>query len=906
MIPLKLKLKNFLSYGSDVQTIDFSPYQLICFSGKNGHGKSALLDAITWAIWGQARKVSGAPKADASLLRLGQTQMMVCLDFICNGQTYRVKREYAKTYGKPYNALDFGIVNQKDDTVMPLTDKTIRATQQKIETTIHLTFDAFTNSAFLRQGQANEFSKKSPKERKEIFAQILGLQQYEAVRKLAMDRAKEASAQKSGIVAFQEKIELELQKKDQLDVQLKELENNLKACTKKEAQLLENQKKLNKEKTKRAEQQKAYELLQFRITELNKKEQELQKQHKEIQNTWNAIQKQQKTLPNYKTAEDKKKELSATVATFQKAVQERLKLKEQLLVQTKQLQEYEKIVQQKQLEVQQQKQTTVDRLQLKLEAHRKKHEELTATLQTKEKEQKEITLQCAKLQKIIEKYDVDEQKIQKQEEALSAGKEQYQKLIALANVTQQELRNLHQKRLLAGDEHNPCCPLCEQNLSASRKKFLKTKFSHQETDLQKKLGRFSTEIKGRKEQLVAQHKNLETQKKQWQELHKQKTEYDAVQKKQNEHTEEITNIKKQCTQEDTAFKKLKTDFQHAQKDFKMYLEQSKKQLHEDPAYKKLLTSLQDTEKKITACTYDETKHKKAVAQLKQVEEQLQACARLREQVALQEERKKQIDALSKSIDLLTTQKQKFEKEVIKHKELKTEIEKHQKKEQELLTTAAQHKKEKELLLQEKGALENQKKKLKELSQEQKKQHKRVCELNEVVEDYQEIAAATSKNGIQALLIENAIPEVEQEANRLLGKLTNNQAQIFIESLRDLKKGGTKETLDIKISDTAGIRPYELFSGGEAFRIDFALRIAISKLLARRAGTALQTLIIDEGFGSQDEEGLAHIMDAIYKIQDDFIKVIVVSHLPTMKDQFPVHFFVQKTTQGSFVDVVQMG
>ena len=111
------------------------------------------------------------------------------------------------------------------------------------------------------------------------------------------------------------------------------------------------------------------------------------------------------------------------------------------------------------------------------------------------------------------------------------------------------------------------------------------------------------------------------------------------------------------------------------------------------------------------------------------------------------------------------------------------------------------------------------------------------------------------------------------------------SQIFIESLRDLKKGGTKETLDIKISDTAGIRPYEMFSGGEAFRIDFALRIAISKLLARRAGTSLQTLIIDEGFGSQDEEGLTHIMDAMHKIQDDFAKIIVVSHLASLKEQF---------------------
>ena len=175
-----------------------------------------------------------------------------------------------------------------------------------------------------------------------------------------------------------------------------------------------------------------------------------------------------------------------------------------------------------------------------------------------------------------------------------------------------------------------------------------------------------------------------------------------------------------------------------------------------------------------------------------------------------------------------------------------------------------------------------------------------------LEDYQSIAQALGKDGIQALLIEDAIPEIEHEANQLLARLTDNQAQIFIESLRDLKKGGTKETLDIKISDPMGIRPYELFSGGEAFRIDFALRIAISKLLARRAGTSLQTLIIDEGFGSQDEEGLSRMMDAIYKIQDNFSKVIIVSHLATMKDQFPVHFVIEKGPQGSFVNVVEQG
>ena len=166
--------------------------------------------------------------------------------------------------------------------------------------------------------------------------------------------------------------------------------------------------------------------------------------------------------------------------------------------------------------------------------------------------------------------------------------------------------------------------------------------------------------------------------------------------------------------------------------------------------------------------------------------------------------------------------------------------------------------QKEQLLHEKGSLENQRQKLEQIKKEQAVQLKELNTCAILIDDYQAIAQATGKDGIQALLIEDAIPEIEQETNDILGKLTDNQTSLFIESLRDLKKGGTKETLDIKISDAAGIRPYELFSGGEAFRIDFALRIAISKLLARRAGTSLQTLIIDEGFGSQDEEGLSHM------------------------------------------------
>jgi exonuclease SbcC len=121
--------------------------------------------------------------------------------------------------------------------------------------------------------------------------------------------------------------------------------------------------------------------------------------------------------------------------------------------------------------------------------------------------------------------------------------------------------------------------------------------------------------------------------------------------------------------------------------------------------------------------------------------------------------------------------------------------------------------------------------------------------------YGELALAFGKKGIQAMIIESVIPELEEEANALLGRMTDNRMSLKLETQRDTRQGNTIETLDIKLADELGTRNYELFSGGEAFRANFALRIALSKLVARRAGARMQLLVVDEGFGTQDAVGL---------------------------------------------------
>ena len=331
MIPLKLQLKNFLSYGSELQTIDFASYPLICLSGKNGHGKSALLDAITWAIWGQARKTLGTSKADQGLVRLGQTQMMVSLDFEFNGDLYRIKREFAITYGKAYAVLEFGIFDDKQKVFVPLTDKTIRTTQEKIIKTLNLDFDSFVNSAFLRQGQANEFSKKSPKDRKEIFARILGLNRYENIRKLAADKAKQAHSAQKNLQHFQEKIEEELKQTPLIQATLKQVHETIKKVDKDLTALEKQEQQFEKKSKEIREKQNKQKLLLYQQEQLFKKEKDEQQKLRTLVNTWRTIHKKQRSLPDYKQLERNKKNLAQQQDKQQKAVQQLLKLKEEYL-----------------------------------------------------------------------------------------------------------------------------------------------------------------------------------------------------------------------------------------------------------------------------------------------------------------------------------------------------------------------------------------------------------------------------------------------------------------------------------------------------------------------------------------------------------------------------------------------
>jgi exonuclease SbcC len=906
MVPRKLELKNFLSYGSEIQAIDFSRHSLICLSGKNGNGKSALLDAMTWALWGQARKVSAAVKPDEGLIRLGQTQMLVSLEFEIGPSTYRIRREFAKTYGKPYFALEFELYNSELSRFVSMTEKTTRQTQEKIEKTVGLDYDTFINSAFLRQGQSNEFSKKNPKERKQILSNILGFTKYDKLQQAALDKIRKFNDEKKLLQLGQEQITTELLKEPELKNSLTENSKNIETINKKIDELNILQQTSQEQKSKITELKNIYQATLNELEKTKAREQQKLEEFKRTAKEWKQAHYKALKLPDPKTLEQKK-------AAFLAKEQDGLKLKREELAIQEQILKNKNLYQKRLvfLESEFEKKTN----ELKLATERSQFS-LTQTQQIL-KDKKNL---CKELQAKHDNYSKElsginktfkgkgafDQAFEKLKTQFEKRRAFYQTLVEKGNLAKSENSELNQKKAVVQDLKNPACPFCEQILTAKRKQFLNTKLQKSEGLLNNRLKRISSVLKRLKAVLLEQHKQIEILTKEADHYKQLEMKAEDLNKKIEEIQKDLTILTRECIE----LEKKELEFSNKLEKEKTALlgQETIRLTHfaKDTELEALGTSIKEAEVKIKNLLSELESYKQLQEQIKQIDAQLKDLEGIQDELKSQPQRIMFLEMTKREIREIRAQIQIVEKKI---EALKPDANTEQNLDKLLSDLKKQNgelSKQKEFLIQQVGRLENELERLEKLKVESKSKESQVKKVETEIEDFQFLSNTFGKNGIQALLIEEAIPDIEAEANRILSRLTDNQAQIFIESLRDLKQGGVKETMDIQISDAAGIRPYEMYSGGESFRFDFALRIAISKLLARRAGTALQTLIIDEGFGSQDEDGLSRIMNSIHAIQDDFLKIIIVSHLPEFKDNFPIHFIIEKSATGSVVKVEERG
>ncbi len=182
MRPLRLELRGFTSFR-DTAVVDFEDRRLFAITGPTGAGKSSLLDAITWALYGEAPRVG---RAALQLITHGARSMAVLFEFRARGQRYRVSRQAPSSTGTRLER------QRVDGEWEPLADRAREVTSRVTEL-LGLDFATFTKTVLLPQGEFDAFLRGEARQRSDILAELLGLGRYEEAGRAARNRSAGAS-----------------------------------------------------------------------------------------------------------------------------------------------------------------------------------------------------------------------------------------------------------------------------------------------------------------------------------------------------------------------------------------------------------------------------------------------------------------------------------------------------------------------------------------------------------------------------------------------------------------------------------------------------------------------------------------------------------------------------------------
>ena len=1009
MIPLSLSLRNFLSYGEEVPPLDFTQFHVACLTGGNGHGKSALLDGITYALWGQARK----SRSDEELCRIGAREMRVDFDFALGEKHFRVIRSWRRTKrGVP--ALDLQV--ESDGVFRTLSEgEGINPTQRRINELLSMDYDTFVNSAFIVQGRADEFTQKNARQRKEILGRILGLGRYDQLQGMARVRYQEHQRQSEIQQTRLGELDVELAKREGYESELRTVDDHLtvlgseissreKAQAELEAQRLELVKIRQRVAELEREQQRVAERAQQVSAELeNLREQ--QRQDSKILAAAESIERDFATYNQLRTQIDlieqrakehgeleaQRRQLAERIAQARQEVErQQERWAATLGERQRQLDEHQALLNREQTiairyaqfktlseQVQALEQARIRYEDLLGERRRLEHE-LSLAEQTRKNQRQALAKQLEQLERAIAEEKTLEahiHQLQAQRTQLQAKVEERDRLkdegsdlnIQITERQQklraeeEELTNERQQVQVLTSSDDANCPLCGSTLDAEHRQQVAAELSQREDrrqecitslgselatlddQLQKMRARYkalggeiaplqqvhqdlaagearlgqlresATEAQSLAEQLAALDRELSDQLYALSErehlsklageielLGYSSTEHEALGQKlaelrpvETEHTR-LQDAKNQA-------ERLKSEQAEAQNQ----LDRADRQLAEAHYAHEERQQLGQVEQQLATLGYDGAEHQRLRRQQDDLRDSARQFERLqyaRQRRASSDESRERYEAEAST---LAEQLQTAQKERERLHERAGELEDVDRQLGENQAQLEKLRAERDRHLQRRGNLEALCARCAELAQERDELRQELQDTQRQTWIYQQLDKAFGKDGIQALIIENAVPQIAEEANAILARLTDNRIQVAFESLRDLKKGGTRETLDVKIADEVGERSYHLYSGGEAFRTNFALRIALSKVLAMRSGTRLHTLFIDEGFGTQDEQGLEQLIEAIQKISEDFKKVLIVTHLDQLKSAFPVQIEVAKhPDSGSRFSVTQ--
>jgi len=193
-----------------------------------------------------------------------------------------------------------------------------------------------------------------------------------------------------------------------------------------------------------------------------------------------------------------------------------------------------------------------------------------------------------------------------------------------------------------------------------------------------------------------------------------------------------------------------------------------------------------------------------------------------------------------------------------------------------------------------------------IKQEIESNNKDIVDIDSSISTYNELLRAFSPRGIRYHILGTAIEDLEKEANAILPTISSGNLSITFETKKEVQKSKTgqteKLTFDAYIHDGQKTLPFNMYSGGEQLRISFVIRVALSKLLLKRANSELEFLILDESLSPLDKEGIELMIPTINALQSYFKKIIVITHRDDVKQYFDEIITVRRDKYTSTVDL----
>ena len=839
----------------EIPSLNFTGIHVASICGDNGSGKSSIIDAITWALWGKTRA-----KSDDDLIHQGETAMHVQFDYAVGQQMYRVIRKHtrarsSRTSGQ--SSLDLFVSN--DGNFRPISGDRITETEKRIVDILHMDYDTFINSAFLRQGHADQFTVARPTERKAVLGNILGLSTYDRFEAQARQMAGKLENEKSQLENTLQDIERQLALQPEYEDELAEAQKELKAVEEVIAGC----------QTRLLQLRQQRETLNVRRQQLDQLDEQIAQTSKDL-NRWSEQAKQNRARASeYQNLLDRRKEIEEGHALLLSCRKQNEELNQKF------------------------------RLMNNLNDHAHKID--MAIVQASQSLLREHALVTGKVNDLLAKFQkvatlkVDLQRsLLEQTEAVKSDEIVASRRLGLLNLqseirqmdsdrvrTEHEIIEINEKLDLLANEHGAKCPLCEQDLTDEHLDLIKRKYIDEKQAKSETVRVFKTEISRKKaesstlEQEIIREESTSSKSK------------SAAQIRVGLLTRELAEAEEAGRQLDLNRELVaRLEERLARKDYAEAEQAARGRIDEQ----------------LAALGYDAASHDRIRQDISSLE-QWDLPKRKLEEAEIQLE---QITAVAARAEQAAQELQNnLEALAVRKIEVARELQSLPSVDAALSQTELEYQDLNAKQSQARESLGSAREKLNRCAQLEINRKDKAEMLTQAAKEegiYRELAEAFGKRGIQALLIEVALPEIEDETNRLLARMTDNRMHVKFETQRETKKGDVLETLDIGIADELGTRSYEMFSGGEAFRINFAIRIALSKVLARRAGAPLPTLIVDEGFGTQDVNGIEKLKEAITSVQDDFEKILVITHIEDFRDAFPVRIDVVKTADGSVVEV----